>query len=124
MVDDKKSKERLKKFQTQKNPAKKWKCLRKILGTALESPFSAPPKKRSLQPFSIGTDLHCFPFTEKESPENVKQFWKTNADEIMACTTAYTALLETVKGTPFFCCAVTWYPSSALTYVSSTCYRY
>lgn len=34
MVDDKKSKERLKKFQTQKNPAKKWKCMRKILGTS------------------------------------------------------------------------------------------
>jgi hypothetical protein len=67
MVDDKKSKERLKKFQTQKNPAKKWKCMRKIL--------------------------------EKESPDGVKQFWKQNADEIMACTIAFTAILETTKDT-------------------------
>ena len=44
MVDDKKSKERLKKFQTQKNPAKKWKCMRKILGTSQKVWFSSISK--------------------------------------------------------------------------------
>ena len=38
MVDEKKSKERLKKFQSQKNPAKKWKCMRKILGSCWPGP--------------------------------------------------------------------------------------
>lgn len=32
----------------------------------------------------------------------MKQFWKANADEILACTVAYTATLEAVKGTPVF----------------------
>jgi hypothetical protein len=49
--------------------------------------------------FNALSNLTNHQFIEKETPDGVKQFWKQNADEILACTIAYTSLLETVKGT-------------------------
>jgi hypothetical protein len=44
------------------------------------------------------TDIFFSCHLEKDTPENVKQFWKQNAEEILNCTIAYTTLLETTKG--------------------------
>lgn len=51
--------------------------------------------------FQLSNLLLTITPAEKESPDGVRAFWKQNADEIVACTLAFTTFLESAKGTPF-----------------------
>lgn len=96
---EKKFRERLKKFLTEKNPPKKWKALTKIIGMfALRTDpnFFAFLAARHFARCSL------FNFADKETPENVTQLFLKQQDDIIFTLTKFQQSLEQLRGVPSF----------------------